>query len=62
MNGKSWKTDNWFISPWNFTEEVRRELKFPGTIRVHDITLRDGEQQAGVVSVDVKPIRMWFFN
>ena len=44
-----WKTDQWFTSPWNFAPEVRRDLHFPEAIRFHDVTLRDGEQQAGIV-------------
>lgn len=43
-----WKTDRWFVSPWNYTPEVVSQLEFPDKIRVHDITLRDGEQQTGV--------------
>ena len=43
------KTDNWFVSPWNFMPEVQETLSFPGRIRIHDVTLRDGEQQTGVV-------------
>ncbi len=43
-----WKTDNWFVSPWNFADDVRKEFKFAPKIKVHDITLRDGEQQAGI--------------
>ncbi len=44
-----WKTDRWFASPWNFAPEVQSELKFPKQIRIHDVTLRDGEQQTGIV-------------
>ncbi|MCL6450956.1 MAG: hypothetical protein K6T75_06665 [Acetobacteraceae bacterium] len=43
-----WKTDRWFVSPWNFAPEVTAGLAFPRSIAIHDITLRDGEQQAGV--------------
>jgi len=45
-----WKTDKWFVSPWNYEPEVTTEFKFPPTkeIKIHDITLRDGEQQAGI--------------
>lgn len=49
MTSQPWQTDNWFVSPWNFADEVRTGLHFPATVKVHDITLRDGEQQAGVV-------------
>ena len=44
-----WKTDRWFASPWNYAPEVRQNLNFSGQIRIHDVTLRDGEQQAGIV-------------
>ena len=35
--------------PWNFLPEIRDGLSLPGSVQVHDVTLRDGEQQAGVV-------------
>jgi isopropylmalate/homocitrate/citramalate synthase len=44
-----WKTDKWFTSPWNFAPEVRAEMHFPAQVRIHDVTLRDGEQQTGIV-------------
>jgi len=44
---KPWKSDNWFVSLWNFLEEVTRDFKPPKQVKIHDITLRDGEQQAG---------------
>jgi len=43
-----WKTDKWFVSPWNYLDEVTKDFSFPKEIKIHDITLRDGEQQAGV--------------
>ena len=44
-----WHTDKWFTSNWNFAEEVRRGIHFKDGIKIHDVTLRDGEQQAGLV-------------
>jgi isopropylmalate/homocitrate/citramalate synthase len=44
-----WKTENWFVSPWNYLEEVTRDFDPPRKVKIHDITLRDGEQQAGVI-------------
>ncbi len=44
-----WKTDKWFTSPWNWEPEVREQLHFPERIKIHDVTLRDGEQQTGIV-------------
>ncbi|MBI4339400.1 MAG: pyruvate carboxyltransferase, partial [Chloroflexi bacterium] len=43
-----WKTDKWFTSPWNFLPEVKKGWGFPSKVKIHDVTLRDGEQQAGV--------------
>src|SRR5260370_6711993 len=44
-----WKTDRWFTSPWNFLPEVRKNFAFAPDIKIHDVTLRDGEQQTAVV-------------
>lgn len=46
---KPWQTDMWFTSPWNFDEDVRARIAFDPHPSLHDVTLRDGEQQAGVV-------------
>lgn len=43
-----WKTDKWFVSPWNFLPEVAAENAFAPHVKIHDMTLRDGEQQAGI--------------
>lgn len=55
---EKWKTDNWFVSPWNFSEEVTKDFHFPSEIKIHDITLRDGEQQTGVVFTKDDKIRI----
>ena len=44
-----WKTDKWFISPWNYLPEVTKDYAFQKQIKIHDVTLRDGEQQTAVV-------------
>lgn len=43
-----WKTDKWYVSPWNYLDEVTDGFSFAPEIKVHDMTLRDGEQQAGL--------------
>ncbi len=43
-----WKTDKYFVSPLNYLPEVTREYKLPPRVKIHDITLRDGEQEVGV--------------
>ena len=44
-----WLTDKWWVSYLNFLDEVRKSFRLPKKVVIHDITLRDGEQQAGVV-------------
>src|SRR6266511_3641591 len=58
MSKEPYKTAQWFVSPWNFTDEVRARLQFSGNIKVHDITLRDGEQQTGVIFTKDDKIRI----
>jgi isopropylmalate/homocitrate/citramalate synthase len=48
MAEEPWKTDKWFSSPWNYLPEVTADFAFPDQVQIHDVTLRDGEQQAGV--------------
>lgn len=45
----SYRSENWWVSPYNFKSELRRGWKLPSTIQIHDATLRDGEQTPGVV-------------
>jgi isopropylmalate/homocitrate/citramalate synthase len=48
MSGEPWHTDDWFVSPWNYQPEATAGFSPPARVSVHDVTLRDGEQQAGV--------------
>lgn len=43
-----WKADNWFVSPWNYLPEVTENFQPLEQVKIHDVTLRDGEQQAGI--------------
>ena len=46
---KQWISNKWHVSYLNFLDEVRANLKIPEKVLIQDITLRDGEQQAGLV-------------
>jgi isopropylmalate/homocitrate/citramalate synthase len=48
MADQPWKTDQYFVSPWNYQPEVVGDFSPPERLDIHDVTLRDGEQQAGV--------------
>src|SRR3984957_6239169 len=58
MSQEPWKTDQWFVSPWNFNQEVGKQLHFSSNIKIHDVTLRDGEQQTGVIFTKDDKIRI----
>lgn len=58
MNGQPWKSDKWFVSPWNFADDVRKDFRFADAIKIHDITLRDGEQQTGIIFTQDDKIRI----
>lgn len=49
MASEPWKAKDWFVSPWNYAAEAVKDLHFPKKMKVHDVTLRDGEQQTGVI-------------
>src|SRR5260221_270066 len=58
MPDTPWKTDKWFVSPWNFNPAVNSGFKFAKNIKFHDVTLRDGEQQTGVIFTKDDKIRI----
>jgi HMGL-like len=58
MTATPWKTNDWFVSEWNYAPEVTKDFKFAKTIKIHDVTLRDGEQQTGVILSKDEKIRI----
>ena len=58
MAREPWKTDKWFVSPWNFNDSVLSQLHFPSQVKFHDVTLRDGEQETGVIFTKDDKIRI----
>ncbi len=53
-----WHTDKWFVSPFNFSGEVTAGASLPKSLTIHDVTLRDGEQQAGVFFTKEEKLRV----
>ena len=43
-----YKNDQHFVSFYNFDSDSLGDVKLPSNVEIHDVTLRDGEQQAGV--------------
>ena len=49
MENQHIQEEMWWVSPYNFVDEVRAGLDLPKKVEIHDATLRDGEQTPGVV-------------
>ena len=47
MLSEPWKTPNWHVSPLNFDSQASGARLAPPIL--HDVTLRDGEESAGLV-------------
>ena len=39
----------WWVSPGDFSDDVTKDFHFPEQIEILDTTLRDGEQEAGII-------------
>jgi len=48
MDEKLFHNENYWVSPYNYFDEVRSQFQLPKTVKFHDVTLRDGEQSPGV--------------
>jgi isopropylmalate/homocitrate/citramalate synthase len=49
MKATQFRKDQWYVSPWNFYPEVTKDFKIKPKVKIHDVTLREGEQQTGLV-------------
>ena len=58
MVSTPWHTHEWFVSPWNFLPEVVAPFQFSRDIQIHDVSLRDGEQQAGILFRTEEKVRI----
>jgi methanogen homocitrate synthase len=49
VENKYLQENKWWVSPYNFVDEVTDSFDLPQKVEIHDATLRDGEQTPGVV-------------
>ena len=49
MNATPYRNSMWRVSPWDYYPEVTKDFSFANKIQIHEVTLRDGEQETGVV-------------
>ncbi len=48
----------WWVSPSDYAEEVRSGFSFPTQVEILDTTLRDGEQQPGIIFTRKDKVRI----
>jgi len=58
MTATPWKTESWYTSPWNHDPAALAGLEPAAQIAIHDVTLRDGEQQSRVVFTADEKVRI----
>ncbi len=49
LESGKWVGKDYWVSQYNFDEDVASKFHFPPEVMFHDVTLRDGEQTPGVV-------------
>lgn len=52
------RTEDYFVAPADYADEVVAQFHLPENVEIHDSTLRDGEQQAGIAFTKDDKIRI----
>ncbi|MBS1237952.1 MAG: 2-isopropylmalate synthase 1, partial [Deltaproteobacteria bacterium] len=56
---RSWLTDKYWVTEFNYLEEVRKQFTLPEKVHIHDVTLREGEQAPHVVIKPDEKLRIY---
>src|SRR4030042_4244032 len=56
---KSWLTNKYRVTEFNYLEEVRKQFTLPEKVHIHDVTLREGEQAPHVVIKPDEKLRIY---
>lgn len=57
-NDSPWLSDDWWLSPYNHVDDVRRQFTLPRQVRIHDVTLRESMQSPRVCLRPEEKIRL----
>lgn len=57
-NQNRWLTNQWWVSPYNWTDEVRQQFTLPERVLIHDVTLREAMQSPRVCLRPEEKIRI----
>lgn len=58
MDTRLWKNENYWVSGYNFDPETVAGHHISDNLKIHDATLRDGEQTPGVVLRKEEKVRI----
>lgn len=56
---RSGLTDKYWVTDFNFSDDVRRQFYLPENVRIHDVTLREAEQTPHVVLRPEEKLRIF---
>ena len=54
-----WLTDKYWVTEFNYLEEVRKQFTLPEKVRIHDVTLREAEQTPHVALKSDEKLRIY---
>jgi isopropylmalate/homocitrate/citramalate synthase len=57
-DNQPWKSDKWWVSHYNFEPAVTQGFNPPKSVKIYDVTLRDGEQQTGIMFSKEQKLRI----
>jgi len=55
---KKVKTDNYWLTEYNWKNEVRDQYNLPDKVQIHDATLREGQQTPGIILKEDEQVRI----
>lgn len=56
---RDWLTDQYWVTEFNYLEEVRKQFSLPEAVRIHDVTLREAEQTPHVAIKPDEKLRIY---
>jgi isopropylmalate/homocitrate/citramalate synthase len=54
-----WLTDKYWVTEFNYLDEIRKEFTLPEKVRIHDVTLREAEQTPHVALKPDEKLRIY---
>lgn len=59
QNTGKWLTDKYWVTEFNYLDEVRAQFSLPERVQIHDVTLREAEQAPNVILKPDEKLRIY---